>query len=270
MPLGPWLQFDDIPEASGLHLPVGHGVRVSLHPPDPRQPAPADAPEVRAAWAAARADNPDLFDGPILTVHGLTVDDHLAIDVRPDRFSRLLAQQRGVGSGLRLLGCKGVITGVDAQGVEHVLLGRRGRQTRIYAGQWELAPAGGVDPPAGQQGDLGLHNLVATLVEEGEHELGVDLAQRVEVSAARLVGVADDRLAASLDLFIALPWRGTVDPRRGWCGASACDREYVDACWVSREQLAEWVSASSETAYSPISPPTRVALRLLGWLGTRK
>lgn len=267
MHLDRWLHFADIPEISGLHVPTGHGLRINCHLPDPHQPAPADSPQVRAAWVAALADNPDLFDGHILTVHSITSTDHLAIDVRPDRFSRLLAQQRGVGSGLCLLGCKGVITGVDAQGAEHVLLGRRGQYTRIYAGQWELAPAGGVDLPPGLPKALGLPDLVGTLLEEGQHELGINLAERVDASLASLVGAVHDRVAASLDLFVAMPWQGLIDPRRGWCSAAGCDREYIDVCWVSRGHLAEWFNASATGPDGPISPPTRAAMRLLGWRG---
>jgi hypothetical protein len=261
----PWIQFADLACARGLALPAGTRVRVSVAPAPAPQGRNAPADMVDSAWAEAQAQNPALFDGPILAVDSLQLGEAMELGAHIDRFARLVAQQRGAVTGVQLLGCKGLITGIDRHGGEHVLLGRRASGTRVYPGMWEIAPAGGIDPPPHAPVTLSHADLLASLAAEGQEELSLDLAERTILAEASLAVVVDDRLAQSLDLIFPLRWRGAVDPRRGLCSAQGCPTEYVDACWVARGDLPAFDQPASN-GRSPITPPSRVALRLLGWL----
>ena len=82
-----------------------------------------------------------------------------------------------------ILGVKGWIVARDGRGEEHVLIARRGAQTRIYGMGWECAPAGGIDVAEGHAGELPVAGtafdlagaIERTLREEAREELGMDL-----------------------------------------------------------------------------------------------
>ncbi len=247
-----------IPGAMVIPLGAGPGeLRVEIHDA-PVRPAEIDR-AVDAAWARLHGANPRFFDGCILSVERVTAcaaGGDTIVCVR-DRF-RYLAAQPEVATGVQLLGVNGVILGRDRRGGEHVLLGRRGYETRVYDGMWELAPGGGVDAPPEGVTHLALADIRRAMMKEVREELGLE----VDASGAVPVAVTRDTLGASdiVSLRVELPRE--IDPRWTLCQSSgACDWEYIDAAWLSRADAAQF----DRTHAHAIIPPTRAMLKWLGW-----
>lgn len=221
---------------------------------------PAYSASDEARWNDLRAANPRVHDGAILAVD--SVDTTTATIVcRRDRYKRLALQESPTlpPSGMWMLGVKGWVKGRDATGGEHLLIARRGAQTRIYSGLWESAPAGGVDPPREGVTDLGIAALAETLAIEAEEELGIEL----DVRAARVLGVCRDLVAGSDDIFVGVDLADPIDPRRTpSCQHGRCGWEYSDAAWLSRADA----PAFDARPTPPLVPPTRAMLRMLGWV----
>lgn len=221
---------------------------------------PSYTEEEESRWAALCASNPRVHDGAILSVSG--VEQSISkIACRRDRYKRLALQQTPVAPphGVWLLGVKGWIIGRDKAGGEHLLIARRGDQTRIYAGLWESAPAGGVDPPREGVTELSVTDLAETLAIEAEEELGLTIDTR----RATVVGVCRDFVAGSDDVFVGVELDGVIDPRRTpSCQHGRCGWEYSDTAWLSLADAAGF-DARPRT---PMVPPTRAMLRLMGWI----
>lgn len=216
--------------------------------------APVYTTADEAAWATQCAANPRLHDGPILAVERLGASPPV-VYARRDRYKHLALRLGEV----RLLGVKGWVTARDADGGEHLLIARRGAETRVYAGLWESAPAGGVDPPHPSLADLDIPDLAEVLEVEGDEELGLDLDTR----SARVVGLCRDLIASSDDLYLGIVFPGPIDPRRSpSCQHAQCAWEYSDTAWLARSDAGEFDGRTP----SPLSPPTRAMLRLLGWI----
>ena len=104
---------------------------------------PADATawseQHETVWKTMLDANPRLHDGPIWSV---VEADAARLTVRADRYKRLAVQDDATIGwlGVRQLGVKGLVIGHDRAGTPRVLLARRGSETRIYAGMWEIAP----------------------------------------------------------------------------------------------------------------------------------
>lgn len=259
-------------------------VRVEMLARPPRVvvvPAPmAESPtplssEIDRVWNALCADNPALYDGPIVRVESFDAERGEVVCSRSS-FKHLATADR-LGLSTRQLGIVGWITGRDRQGREHVLLGRRGSDTRVYQGLWENAPSGGVSPRllAAPPRETAIDVLFEALREEAEEELAMTLASWTEVSrsgASVRRWIVDD-LAHSLDLVAEIDL-GNIDPTRidqcgsaggvagGACARSRPDGEYLDAGWVARD---EWSRFATSSPRDVLSPPTLALAASLGW-----
>lgn len=222
-------------------------------------PAAADAAAARAEteWARRKLENPRLFDGPILRVVSTNPERGLVHAERAG-FKRLVTREVS-GLDCTILSVTGVIVGRDPRGREHVLLGRRSGETRIYGGMWELGPSGGLTPPPPGVTTIGLDAVLAQLREEGLEELGLDLAG----ARCEPVCLALDEIAGSDDVVVRVTPPGPIDPRRLPCRTGACsDWEYLDTAWVPLDDLAAFDAASPDA----IIPPTRALWRWFGWV----
>lgn len=260
---GPRLVLDDLPGA------LLNSARTP--PPRPGAAPPAD-PALEDAWLAMRRDNDALFDGPILQVTSFDAASGV-LRARPSSFKHL-ATASVLARDVRQLGVVGWLTGRDAAGAERILLARRSAGTRVYPGQWENAPAGGVDlgmlaPPPPGLNECPASALYSALQEESREELGLRLPAWPATGSAARAPVARswivDDLARSLDVVFEVEL-GAVDPRRTPCFAAGGGRwEYTDAAWLTRAELA----AFAERREQPLSPPTLALARFLGWLTPR-
>ncbi|MBL8759091.1 MAG: hypothetical protein JNK35_11740 [Phycisphaerae bacterium] len=229
-----------------------------------------------AHWAGLCASNPRYHDGDILSVARIAADGG-GIECVPDRFKRLAVQRDDRDLGVRLLGVKGMIVGRDQGGGEHVLIARRGPQTRVYHDQWEIAPAGGIDgvvdrsalarAAAGGRVDLGTRVVIDALAEEGREELGLE----IDPAWCRPVCIVRDEVARSVDVIVRVDWPKPIDPRRAVCGGGAggggglCAGgngwEYTDSAWLARADAPGFEARAAESLVGPM----RAALRWAGW-----
>lgn len=251
--------YRGIPQTEVLPLPLeGGGLRVSISR-DARVPHSA---AVEAAWSKLVAANPKYFDGPILSVLHLPHElDHAGtskneiqneILVRRDRFSRL-AVQPAVSTGVRILSVTGVLLSKDSTGREFVLLGKRGRSTRIYGGMWELGPSGGLQDPPPAVTSLDHEAIFANLADEIEEEVGLELHRGEAVCLTR------DHKAMSDDIVFICD-AGPLEVASS--EAHAANWEYEEVRWLPTDSLAPF-DADQE---SNIIPPTRALFRALGWI----
>ena len=255
------MHWPDIPGMALWPWRRGVPLRIDIDHASPTGlPEEAEA-EVQRRWAALRHENPRLHDGRILSVAALDADrGHVNATV--GSFKHLAVQGDGLDLGVRLLGVKAVILARDAAGHEHVLLARRGTETRIYGGMWEVAPAGGIDPPPVGVASLSTSEVIATVRHEARDELGLAL----DVADARLLAIARDDTAHCYDFFCALTWPEIIDPRRGLiCAASAeaNDWEYLDTVWLPRREADQF----DRDHAAAIVGPARAVLRWMGWTG---
>lgn len=224
----------------------------SLHPPL--------SPDDERRWADICAANPRAHNGEILAV-GPTHHAQSIIACARDQYKRLAVQTSRIPppEGIWILGVKGWITALDHHGHEHLLIARRGAQTRVYADLWESAPAGGVEPPRHGVHELNVAALAESLAIEGEEELGITLDTR----DAQVIGICRDYFAGSDDIFISLRLPDPIDPRRTpACQHGRCGWEYSDFAWLSRADA----PAFDARPKAAIIPPTRAIMRLTGWI----
>jgi hypothetical protein len=204
---------------------------------------------VEARWRAMCAENPRLFDGPILALESIDMEG-ATIHCRRDHY-RFLAVQPAVPTGIEQLSVTGVITTKGPGGAEHVLLGRRGADTRIYGGLWELAPSGGIDPPAPGASSLLWEDLVGQVQAELETETGLG----ARIHQAKLVCIARDASAGSADLVVCATLAGSIDElppgRTNW--------EYSEVLWLPIS------AAAAFAAREPMIDTSREVMSLLGW-----
>lgn len=215
---------------------------------DPHGP-PAASAEVQREWAALCAGNPKLFDGRVLNVVWF---DHErgSMLARADTYQRLAVQPR-VRTGVRLLGVTALVTARDRAGREHVLLGRRGAQTRVYGGMWELGPAGGLDSWHPGQVKIDPAAIIEQALDEAEEEAGLAL------SGGRIIGLVRDDTAFSYDVIVrveAVELEKMATRADGW--------EYEEVAWVAVEDLELWERRHA----SEIIGPSRAVMRALGWV----
>ncbi|MBX3358348.1 MAG: NUDIX hydrolase [Phycisphaeraceae bacterium] len=246
-------------------LSPGRSLRIVITPTPDEPPGLADqSARVEAAWSAMRAANPRLFDAPILQT--VSVDAPAATITARIGSYKLLAVQRAepaaasVTTGTYQLSVTGVIVGRSRSGAEHVLIARRSRETRIYPAMWELAPSGGIDPPAAPAAaphTLARREIAAALAAESREELGLDL----DWSGAEVACLARDSIAMSDDLVAVLRLAEPIDPRTAPASPAGA-WEYLDTAWLSRGDAPEFDAAHAHA----IIPPTRAVLRHFGWI----
>lgn len=226
--------------------------------PEPR----ASDVRVDSAWAAMCGRNARLFDGPILAVRHFDADRQHVL-VERSSFKWLAVQAEcGVETRTEQLGVTGVITRCGSDGVDRVLLGRRGDQTRIYASSWELGPSGGVDPPAqppytsARPADQRFitREIVSQLADEMTEEFGVVGT----LSDVRVIALCRDPNANNIDVVIHARWE---DARSTPIDNDDHPWEYSDRRWASAQDLGRW-----DHSADPMIAPTRALLRWLGWM----
>lgn len=246
--------FADLPGITVWEWPAGAPVAVRVEGgPATGSAAGGEGRDaaVEAEWARMRRDNPRLFDGPVLSVARMDAGGEIV--GRRDSYRRLVVQP-AVPTGVQQLSVTGVILGPDDAGRECVLLGRRGRGTRMYGGMWELAPSGGLDPPAPGRADLAIDDLRAQLARELHEEVGGRPAG--SLADAELAAVLHDAAAHSYDLTLrcrAGRALGEHGPVERW--------EYDSVRWLP---LADIAGFDRDHA-AEIIPPTRALFRVLGW-----
>jgi hypothetical protein len=236
-------------------IPLRDGLRLSIdiQPAAPIPPLPADAQRL---WQQRCAANPRLHDGNILAVSSIDEATGKITCIR-DRFQRLASQGEGVDLGVRLLGVKGLVIARDSRGTEHVLIARRGRQTRIYGDMWEIAPAGGIDMPPPEISQLDESHIVRAVIEEGHEELGMQF----DASTARPVAIVRDEVAHSVDIIVRVDWAEVIDPQRAACRTDERSWEYSDSAWLARSEARTFDQRSA----AAIVGPMRAVLRWMGW-----
>lgn len=110
-------------------------------------PRGASLDDIDAAWRRVCARTPRAFDGPMLHVTGTSRNGHggVVIHCMESSYRFYAAAQEGVPTGMRPLGVKGICRAADGR----VLMARRGMGVLQYAGEWEFAPGGCMEPGVG-------------------------------------------------------------------------------------------------------------------------
>jgi hypothetical protein len=213
-----------------------------------RPPPPTRA--VEEEWARRLAANPRLYDGPLLAVQHY--DHEMAcISCRRDGFMRL-AVQPAVPTGVRLLAVTALLSARDEMGREHVLLGRRSEQTRVFGGMWEIGPSGGVTPPPATLERLDLDYLSKRLGEEISEEIGLDV-----VCTGTPVAYVRDLVASSDDLVLRFTLGRLADAAPL---ARPANWEYTETVWMPVDTATQWDSGTQTIA------ATRAIFRVMGWI----
>ncbi|MBN4052673.1 hypothetical protein JYU07_00150, partial [Roseiflexus sp. AH-315-K22] len=135
------------------------------------------------AWDHLCAQNPRLFDGPILALTRLDLDEGALWCVR-DSYRRL-ALRDVCQDDVTILSVTVVLEASDERGCPHLLLGKRGLRTRSYPGLWELGPAGGLDVPPVGVATLDHTDLLAQANAELREEVGI----REPIRTARAIAL---------------------------------------------------------------------------------
>lgn len=214
-----------------------------------RPPAPTEA--VLAQWNVLLAQNPRMYDGGVLSV--LTFDpEHNTIHARRDSFQRLAVQPK-VPTGVRLFAVTAALTAHDSTGREYILLGRRGTNTRVFGGMWEIGPSGGVGLPPANIQQLSYQDIAASLREEISEEIGLELPALMQGTP---IAYLRDHIAFSDDLLIRYSL-GLLDDvshlarPRNW--------EYSEVLWLPTDTVSAFDTPETIAA-------TRAAFRMLRWL----
>lgn len=217
------------------------------------QEAPVNSAAIDAAWAKLLAANPRYFDGPMLSV--LHVDlDASTIHTRRDRFSRL-AVQPPLNTGVRICSVTAVLTARDAAGQQHVLLGKRSQETRIYADMWELGPSGGISVPPPPLDELTQAMIFANVQDEVSEEVGL------QISTGTPWGITRDDIAKSDDIVFVCDCGDLATSR---AKTSAANWEYTAVQWLATRDIADFDRTHAPT----IIGPTRALFRALSWIAT--
>lgn len=224
------------------------GIRVHLlsggFPAITTLPAPADpwTDTHERAWQRLCSANPKLHDGPIWSASRVSTT---GMTVHLDRYKRLAVQaDPSVGDlGVRLIGAKGLTSRSDGC----TLIARRGPHTRIYAGFWEIAPAGGVDANV----PLTLGSIAKTLVQEAAEELDSDI--RASANRTRPFMLVEDEFARSVDIVATVDWPDARFRQDLSIAAARPTWEYNDVEWLTPAGIGEW---GRHRPYD-LTPPTR-------------
>lgn len=236
-------------------VPLSRAGTLSLRV-DPAPPPEADA-LLMAAWEHMCAANPRLFNAPMLA---LDRAEHIGagttLHARLETYQRFAAQGMvPLSPQVEQLSVTGVLLAKDAAGVEHVLLGKRGRGVRVYAEQWELGPSGGVDAPAEVAMALAVNEHY--LREQLQGEISEELGRTPPVASMKAVALVHDRFAYSCDVVYEVqlacePWGTTAGDEASW--------EYGETAWVPTANIAAFVRE-----HENVIPSSLVIFRFFGW-----
>lgn len=117
--------------------------------PDRWIPDDVDLDLVDDAWESLRAENPRYHDGEVLHVLGVVRNGHggATVHLAPSSYRFLAVRARGIDTGVRPLGVKGLCLLRDAAPPDgRFLAGLRSEGSGSYPGCWEFLPGGGVPP----------------------------------------------------------------------------------------------------------------------------
>lgn len=211
------------------------------------EPPPGIESRAEGTWQRLRAENPRLFDGPILA---LAEFDPCIAHVRCRRTTyKWLSAQDELDIGVVLVAVNGVVTARDRAGQPHVLLGRRSPQNRMYGGMWELSPAGGVEPPP-HDGPVPAETLHAQLHRELQEECGLrDPAHPAPLAFYR------DTAARSFNVVFLMELARPVEE---------LVRDTRPAHWDC--DAAQWVARDEITLFLGSQPVIDASRALLAWL----
>jgi len=232
-------------------------------------PPPIDAATQRRIdelWTQKRAENPRLFDAPVLAFTAYNPATAV-IAARRDSYKNLTIQPDiPHHKHLRLtqLSVTAVLLAPDHTGEPHVFLGKRSPHTRIHGDRWELGPSGGLDCPPLSQTELDHIDLWQNLRNEITEELGLNVALPVGGSptglgAARTItpaALAHDPAARSVDIVYRVELTTPVEDLT----AAASDNrswEYTATRWIPTAQLAAFDEAENDR----VIPTTRAVVR---------
>lgn len=199
---------------------------------EPFLPAGVDLGEVERRWDRLREANPAHFDGRIL--HVLRVARNgcggAAVHVVECAYRFYAVQTGDFDLGVRPLGVKG-LTRRDGR----VLVGRRGPRVSRYAGRWEFAPGGGVEPG---------RSPARALVDELRSETGLRPAREPVA-----VAIFFDPEAATWEIVHeVLPAADPLAPKTD---------EYDELRWCAPEDLPEPLSPAARIMRPLVDSPAR-------------
>ena len=196
---------------------------------EPFVPDGIDPVEIDERWERMRSANPALFDGRVLHVLGVHRNGHGGVSIHLVECSyRYVAVQDGdFDCGVRTLGVKGLVH-FDGK----VLLGRRADWVHHYPGQWEFAPAGGVEPG---------REPAQVLLDELAEETGCT------------PGGAPIALALLLD-DQAFSWELVYDLPAGGDGIEPGTDEYSQLVWADPDSLPTPLSPIAERMRALLEP----------------
>jgi len=221
-------------------------------------PAPEADVLLMAAWEHMCAANPRLFNAPMLALDRVErAGAGITLHARMETYQRFAAQGMvPVVPEVEQLSVTGVLLATDSSGVEHVLLGRRGRGVRVYAEQWELGPSGGVDAPADAAAALTITE--SYLRDQLRGEITEELGRTPPIASMTPVALVHDRFAYSCDVVYAVklacePWPTPGAHETSW--------EYGQTAWVPTSQIGAFVQR-----HENIIPPSVAIFRFFGWL----
>ncbi len=210
--------------------PIDPGVRLRVVRPMPALSAPLEA-EVGRLWTLARARDGALFNGRVFSADRVSpglIEGHwteyrrvVARMARPELAAEMPVAPMAVG---------GVVVGDG-----FVVFGRRPAGAVYQAGQWQLPPAGSLDPGAADGDDI---DPVRQLLTELREEIGMPAES---VSEPRALCVVEHPGSGVLDLGVAL--------RTHWTPAAildahtqATDKEYDPLEIVPLPDLPEFLA----------------------------
>jgi hypothetical protein len=218
-------------------------------PPDPvlraTRPRPALPPEAEAAvarhWQSALARDPALFNGDVFSADAIGEG---GIDGHWTEFRRAVAQMREPAL-FGVLGVRPVAVGGVLVGDGFVLLGRRPGGAVYQPGEWQLPPAGSLDPGAARAG--------GTLDWRGQflRELGEELGLPAEsVAGLAVLGAVEHAGSHVCDIGVAARLR--VDEAAVRAAHAGANGEYGELAFVAPGALAAFLAGRAVTRQAPV------------------
>lgn len=158
--------------------------------------------EVERLWSAAQARTAGaLFNGRVFSADVITP---ALIEGHWTEYRRVIARmdlpELAAALHVRPVSVNGVILGGE-EGERFVLFGRRPARAVYQAGEWQLPPAGSLDPGAADRGEV---DPIRQLLTELREELGLPSDA---VSHPRLICLVEHPGSGALDLGIAVNTR---------------------------------------------------------------
>jgi len=236
-------------------LAPGAALNVRLDPTPPPEP---DA-LLSLGWEHMRVKNPRLFNAPMLALCATELTPTATtLCVRVETYQRFAAQGMvGIVPPIEQLSVTAVLVARDAQGTQHVLMGKRGPGVRVYADQWELGPSGGVDAPEFTLGAAASTPPIdaAYLHAQLRGEIAEELDRDVRLTRATPIALVHDDFAFSCDVVYLAEVAGPP-----WSTPDVANWEYAGTRWLRTADVSAFCRQHED-----IIPPTRAIVQMLGW-----